>query len=418
MKKNIISNKILKNFTHLLFSNVLILMLPFIYYPYLIRAIGTENYGNVVYTQSIYFLLSIVIQFGFSISATKQIAIYRENKRRLSTIFYSICLIKLLLFLIVILPSILILYFLFLRENINIILHLSCIIYLIGDLFFINWFFQGVEKMLYVSLGTLVYKLLLLSSVFLFVSTKDDYIIYTMIFSVCYIIGNFSLFILAIIKFRLTSFILNKKLIFDLFSDSWQFFLSRLSSVFVERFNILLLGYSSEKEFVAYYDLATKLVGIAQLPFNLFNQAFYPNATREKNIKKVYNVIKVLSLVSILGIILSYVLTPYIIKIYVGDSMIDTAPIINILIFSILINIPSHFIGNCLLVPFGLSRDFKNSVIHCTVLYTPILIVLHALNSLTIYTLSITYLFYLFIILLYRISIWNTYLNKNEKSIM
>ncbi|MEK8098335.1 oligosaccharide flippase family protein [Morganella morganii] len=276
----------LKNFTHLLFSNVLILMLPFIYYPYLIRAIGTENYGNVVYTQSIYFLLSIVIQFGFSISATKQIAIYRENKRRLSTIFYSICLIKLLLFLIVILPSILILYFLFLRENINIILHLSCIIYLIGDLFFINWFFQGVEKMLYVSLGTLVYKLLLLSSVFLFVSTKDDYIIYTMIFSVCYIIGNFSLFILAIIKFRLTSFILNKKLIFDLFSDSWQFFLSRLSSVFVERFNILLLGYSSEKEFVAYYDLATKLVGIAQLPFNLFNQAFYPNATREKKHKE------------------------------------------------------------------------------------------------------------------------------------
>ncbi|EMF7617683.1 oligosaccharide flippase family protein [Providencia stuartii] len=418
MKKNIISNKILKNFTHLLFSNVLILILPFIYYPYLIKTIGTENYGNVVYTQSIYFLLSIVIQFGFSISATKQIAIYRENKRRLSTIFYSICLIKLLLFLFVILLSLLILYFLSLRENINIILHLSCIIYLVGDLFFINWFFQGVEKMFYVSLGTLVYKLLLLSSVFLFVSTKDDYIIYTMIFSVCYIIGNFSLFILAIIKFRLTNFVLNKKLIFDLFSDSWQFFLSRLSSVFVERFNILLLGYSSEKEFVAYYDLATKLVGIAQLPFNLFNQAFYPNATREKNIKKVYNVIKLLSLVSILGIILSYVLTPYIIKIYVGDSMIDTAPIINILIFSILINIPSHFIGNCLLVPFGLSRSFKNSVIHCTILYTPILILLHTLNILTIYTLSITYLFYLFIILLYRISIWNTYLNKNEKSIM
>ncbi|MEX6285128.1 oligosaccharide flippase family protein [Providencia hangzhouensis] len=418
MKKNIISNKILKNFTHLLFSNVLILILPFIYYPYLIKTIGTENYGNVVYTQSIYFLLSIVIQFGFSISATKQIAIYRENKRRLSTIFYSICLIKLLLFLFVILLSLLILYFLSLRENINIILHLSCIIYLVGDLFFINWFFQGVEKMFYVSLGTLVYKLLLLFSVFLFVRTKDDYIIYTMIFSVCYIIGNFSLFILAMIKFRLTYFVLNKKLIFDLFSDSWQFFLSRLSSVFVERFNILLLGYSSEKEYVAYYDLATKLVGIAQLPFNLFNQAFYPNATREKNIRKVYNVIKVLSLVSILGIILSYVLTPYIIKIYVGDSMIDTAPIINILIFSILINIPSHFIGNCLLVPFGLSRDFKNSVIHCTVLYTPILIVLHALNSLTIYTLSITYLFYLFIILLYRISIWNAYLNKNEKSIM
>lgn len=418
MKKNIISNKILKNFTHLLFSNVLILILPFIYYPYLIKTIGTENYGNVVYTQSIYFLLSIVIQFGFSISATKQIAIYRENKRRLSTIFYSICLIKLLLFLFVILLSLLILYFFSLRENINIILHLSCIIYLVGDLFFINWFFQGVEKMFYVSLGTLVYKLLLLSSVFLFVRTKDDYIIYTMIFSVCYIIGNFSLFILAMIKFRLTYFVLNKKLIFDLFSDSWQFFLSRLSSVFVERFNILLLGYSSEKEYVAYYDLATKLVGIAQLPFNLFNQAFYPNATREKNIRKVYNVIKVLSLVSILGIILSYVLTPYIIKIYVGDSMIDTASIINILIFSILINIPSHFIGNCLLVPFGLSRDFKNTVIHCTVLYTPILIVLHALNSLTIYTLSITYLFYLFIILLYRISIWNAYLNKNEKSIM
>ncbi|WP_305373381.1 oligosaccharide flippase family protein [Photobacterium leiognathi] len=404
-KINFIDIRVLKNFSHLAIANLFIMIIPFIYYPYLIRVLGSEVYGNIVYVQAIYFFLSIVIQFGFSVSATKDVSVNRDDNEYISNIFISIFIIKAIL---LIIGLVVVAFFInyFNIQGVELDLHLTSLLYVFGDLFLVNWIYQGFEKMQYVSLGTIAYKLVFLISIFFFIKSSEDIINYSFLFSLSYVLGNLFLFIFAIYLFKLKLIKPNYQLCKSLFKDSWQFFLARMSAVFVERFNLFILGYTGNKEEVAYYDLAIKLVGIFQLPFNLFNQAYYPNASRNKDSRQVYKIIKILSIVAFFGIIISYVIAPWFINIYAGKSMEPSVLIYYILMFTVLINVPSHFIGNCLLVVNNYSKEFKISITRCTLLYIPLVMIGYYCNVLDSYLLATLYLIYVLSISIYRCLFW------------
>ncbi|HIF9502955.1 TPA: oligosaccharide flippase family protein [Photobacterium damselae] len=404
-KISFIDIRVLKNFSHLALANIFIMIIPFIYYPYLIRVLGSEEYGNVVYVQAMYFFLSTVIQFGFSVSATKDVSVHRDDNEYISNVFVSIFIIKaILLFIGLVIVAFFIKYFNV--KGIELKLHITSLLYVFGDLFLVNWIYQGYEKMQYVSLGTIAYKLVFLLSIFLFIKSSEDVINYSFLFSISYIIGNFFLFLFAIYLFKLKLIKPRYQLCKNLFKDSWQFFLARMSAVFVERFNLFILGYTGNKEEVAFYDLAIKLVGIFQLPFNLFNQAYYPNASRNKDSRQVYKIIKILSVVAIFGIIISYVISPWFIDIYAGKSMEPSVSIYYILMYTVLINVPSHFIGNCLLVVNNYSKEFKSSITRCTLLYIPLVMIGYYCDILNSYLLAILYLIYVLSISIYRCLFW------------
>ncbi|PSV24652.1 MULTISPECIES: oligosaccharide flippase family protein [unclassified Photobacterium] len=404
-KINFIDIRVLKNFSHLAIANIFIMIIPFIYYPYLIRVLGSEVYGNIIYVQAIYFFLSIVIQFGFSVSATKDVSVNRDDNEYISNIFISIFIIKAIL---LIIGLVVVAFFInyFNIQGVELDLHLTSLLYVFGDLFLVNWIYQGFEKMQYVSLGTIAYKLVFLISIFFFIKSSEDIINYSFLFSLSYVLGNLFLFIFAIYLFKLKLIKPNYQLCKSLFKDSWQFFLARMSAVFVERFNLFILGYTGNKEEVAYYDLAIKLVGIFQLPFNLFNQAYYPNASRNKDSRQVYKIIKILSIVAFFGIIISYVIAPWFINIYAGKSMEASVLIYYILMFTVLINVPSHFIGNCLLVVNNYSKEFKSSITRCTLLYIPLVMIGYYCNVLDSYLLATLYLIYVLGISIYRCLFW------------
>ena len=59
---------------------VFMLVLPLISYPYLIRVVGSENFGLVVYTLSIIAFFRIFVKFGFEMSAVKNVAQNSQDK--------------------------------------------------------------------------------------------------------------------------------------------------------------------------------------------------------------------------------------------------------------------------------------------------------------------------------------------------
>ena len=58
-------------------------LLPLVIIPYLARTLGPAGWGVVAFTQSIAEFMVLVIEFGFNLSATREIARNRESKRRL-----------------------------------------------------------------------------------------------------------------------------------------------------------------------------------------------------------------------------------------------------------------------------------------------------------------------------------------------
>jgi len=74
------------------------MLIPLLTYPYLIRVLGKETYGLVVFVQAIVAYMVILVGFGFNISATREISIHRENKEKLNEIVSSVLIVKSLFF--------------------------------------------------------------------------------------------------------------------------------------------------------------------------------------------------------------------------------------------------------------------------------------------------------------------------------
>ena len=75
------------------------MLLPFVALPYVIRTIGGERYGTIVFAQTIISYFVIFINFGMDVSAVKDVSVHRNDKERLNKVVSSVLLLKLLLFL-------------------------------------------------------------------------------------------------------------------------------------------------------------------------------------------------------------------------------------------------------------------------------------------------------------------------------
>ena len=64
------SKMLLANFTYLSIIEIIGLLLPLITFPYLIRTIGAQKYGIIVFAQTIVAYLVMIVNFGFNVSAT------------------------------------------------------------------------------------------------------------------------------------------------------------------------------------------------------------------------------------------------------------------------------------------------------------------------------------------------------------
>ena len=89
-----------------LISNVLTLsivqglnyLLPLITIPYLIKVIGIEKFGLLAFATVIISYFQTLIDYGFNLNATKNVALNRYNVIKLSEIFSAVIMIQLFFF--------------------------------------------------------------------------------------------------------------------------------------------------------------------------------------------------------------------------------------------------------------------------------------------------------------------------------
>ena len=65
-------------------------LIPFLVLPVISRILGASLFGSVSYAQNIVTYLTLLINFGFEYSATRQISIARDDKAKTDAIFWSV----------------------------------------------------------------------------------------------------------------------------------------------------------------------------------------------------------------------------------------------------------------------------------------------------------------------------------------
>ena len=86
--KNIVNTeykkRLLGNFFSLSVLQVFTYILPLITFPYLVKVLGVDKFGLVMFAQAFLMFFNILTDYGFDLSATREVSIHRDNKEKLT----------------------------------------------------------------------------------------------------------------------------------------------------------------------------------------------------------------------------------------------------------------------------------------------------------------------------------------------
>ena len=392
---------LIENFLSLSLLQGLNMILPLITFPYLVRVLGIDNFGLVNFSLSIIGYFNILVSFGFELSATKDISLNRENKQKLSEIFSSVTIIKIGMFIFSIaILSILILFIDSMNENLR--LYYATFGIVLGNVLFPSWFFQGVEKMKYITIITVITRSLFTIFIFILVQSEDDFIFVPLLNSISAIIGGIIAIYIIFKTYTIRFYIPKKNIILKQLKDSFYYFISRIANNGSRYFATTIIGAYFGNTIVGYYALVEKLFYAFTSIGGLVSQTIYPYMSRTKDLKffKKTLFLSVIITVPLLLILIYFNEFFLMIVFAIKNEMVSN--IFSIVFSGALFSIVSSIIGFPFLAAFGYPKYANNSLIYSSLIYLIyILIILQITND--IYYISFSLVIYMLSGLLFRI---------------
>ncbi|HEC78818.1 MAG TPA: flippase [candidate division WOR-3 bacterium] len=358
------TRRIIGNFFSLSLLECANYILPLITLPYLVRVLGPSNFGKVAFAQAFVQYFVITTDYGFYLLGPKKISINREKLSAVSKIFSSIMVIKTILFFLsfLVLLSLILVITKFGIEKPIFIFSFGLVL---GDVLFPTWFFQGMERMKYITVLYFVAKLFFLVTIFIFIRSKNQYIYVPLLQSLGIIFaGILSLLIIRFkfnVRFKIPPFVRIKEYL----KEGWHFFISTLSISVYTYSNTFILGLLTTPVIVGYYSAAEKIIRALQRMQWAVSQAVYPyvNKIASQSEKKALRFLKKLIVFVGGGFLLIsltiFIFAKLIVNLILGDQYIPSIIVLQILAFLPFIISISNIFGVQTMLAFNMKEDFS-----------------------------------------------------------
>ena len=177
-----------RNFAYKSILTISTYVVGIVIYPYISRVFGVERLGLVNFVDNTinYFLL--FASMGIGMLGVREIATVKDDKNRCSKVFSNILGLNILFT-----CATLIIYFILITiipklNQYSELFYIGCA-KIIFTGFLIEWFYTGIENFKYITIRSVIIKLLYVILVFLFVRAPGDYILY-FIFTVGVVVIN------------------------------------------------------------------------------------------------------------------------------------------------------------------------------------------------------------------------------------
>jgi PST family polysaccharide transporter len=274
------SRTIVKNSFSLLVIQGTNFLLPLIVLPYLIKTIGLERFGLVSFAQAFMSYFIIFIDFGYNLLTTREISLVRDDKKAVSRIVSTVLITKsiltviafIILFTVVsLIPAL----------SVNALLYYVSFFLVLGQSFMPPWFFQGIEKMKYLTYVNFFSKVIFTVMIFFLITKKEEYIYVTFFLSLGNIVSSIIALYIMKKKFGVEylfpkSYSLKKEL-----ANGWHIFLSNFSTTAYINSNLVILAFFASPIIVGYYSIADKVLYALRQVLIVFFQAIYPQVCKQ-----------------------------------------------------------------------------------------------------------------------------------------
>lgn len=359
------NKRLLSNFFSLSILQGVNYILPLITLPYLIRVLGTEYFGLLAFATVTIRYFGILTDFGFSLSAAREISIHRDNKEKIIEIFSAVMIIKIILaFLSLILLALFIFSFDKFTKHWEIYFLTFGIV--IGDVVFPVWFFQGMEQMRYITYLNVLSKFIFTGSIFIFVREQGDYFMVPAFTSLGFIIAGIWSLLLIRKRFRICFEIQSINTIRFYIKKGVSVFAAVAFSSLYRESNIFILGLFASNAIVGNYAVAEKLIKTVQSLQVPAGQTLFPFFSKRNNKDILRNFTlkysKQAFFIYFIIWALVFFLSEKIIHVLLADFNKNIIDNFHVLSYIIIIGGMNYYFGILGLLSMGKDKDFSKSV--------------------------------------------------------
>lgn len=252
---------VFQNFLNLALVQGINLVLPLLTIPFITRKIGIESVGIVALATSVINYFGIIVSYGFNLSATNDLAQNLHNKKYVNQLFcdvtYSKSFLSLILTIVFFVLSWLLPVF-----NTHFYLYITLFFSVIFTSLTPDWFFQGVQKMKFITRLNVILKIFSTIAIFIFLRKPSDYIFLGIIPLFNYILLFLVTHIYIQKNYNISYLPLSFKNIFSELNKGKFIFLSQVKITFFSNFNIVVLGILTNNTAVGVFSSADKIIKV------------------------------------------------------------------------------------------------------------------------------------------------------------
>lgn len=367
--------RLLENILSLSLLQAVSYLLPLVAIPYLVRTLGIEKFGLVMFAQAVVQYFILLSDFGFNLSATREIAANRGDSAKLATIFSAVMINRLLLMV----AGFVLLYALILavpRFSKDSTLFLVSFGMVIGNVLFPSWLFQGLEKMKLVTILVVAARSIFVVLIFVVVRSPDDYLFVPLLNSIGWIISACAGLWLVVTRFHIRFTYPGRIVLWYHLRTSAQFFLSRASVWVYGSLNAIVLGFTAGDATVGYYVATEKIFIAMRNSFEPLVLSLYPFMTADKDMRTYKRLFVFAFGVALIGSALVFALSPEIVTMLFGNEFQTSARLLRIFCIAVPFAAASAMIGYPLLAALGYKRFANYSIVGGSILHLVLVAIL------------------------------------------
>lgn len=365
------------------------LVIPLISLPYLTRVLTVECYGSVAFVKSLMSYFQILIDFGFLLSATKDIIDVVKKKQSPNTsigdTFYaqlllcgmSAVILTVCCFCLDILDGYVLYSFFSLGTNIL-------------SIFLFEYVFKAYEQMGKIAIRYVIMKLISLVLTLLFVKSDKD-IMLMPIFDVLA-----SIVVIVLVSFQLKKLGVKPEFNFKRIKGAWialkssfVYFISNFATTAFTALNTVLIGLFLSKTEVAYWSVTMQIVSAVQALYSPIINSVFPTMVKEKNLKIIHKIMLIYMPIILMGCVLILVLGDWAVPFVFGEQYLMSSTILKYLIPQLIFSFPAMLYGWPCLGAIDKNKETATSTIISAVVQVLGLVLLAIIGKFTILGIAI-----------------------------
>ncbi|BCQ35452.1 MULTISPECIES: flippase [Erwinia] len=358
----VIDKSLLINVLSLLAYRGTSFIFPLVTLPYLARILGVEHMGLLALGLACVMYCSTISDWGFNVYTTKDIAQHRDDKQRVTQLFWSTFNAKLILGCSTLAILLLLTWFnpawhaLF-----YIVLANSTVLF--GQLLSFGWLMQGFEKLGKTSIISTVGQFCSIPLTFLLVKTPEDTWLAALIPGVVAFITAI-ITLSLVVQMRVIGFYrFEPREIMQRIKDSLHVFLAIFGANLFNNINVLILASMTSTYMVGLYNGADRLKKAANSVPEQIGNAFFPRVShlfhkdRAAAIAATRKSITLSFLISLFIVVFTFFFADYVVRILLGAAFHDSANVLRVVVCGFIFGNISYPAGLQILIPYGLAKQ-------------------------------------------------------------